>query len=50
MERTSVRVAVKGCGVISARVAGVIPPQDDSQLIGATDVIVDYRTKLALEV
>jgi len=49
MAGEKVRVGVNGYGVIGKRVADAIAMQDDMQLIGVSDVVYDYRVKVALE-
>ena len=43
------RVAVNGFGVIGKRVADAVTLQDDMELVGVSDVVSDYRIKVALE-
>ena len=43
------RVAVNGYGVIGKRVADAIAAQDDMELAGVADVVVDYRLRVAAE-
>jgi glyceraldehyde-3-phosphate dehydrogenase (NAD(P)) len=44
-----VRVAVNGYGVIGKRVADAVARQDDMELVGISDVVVDYRIRVAAE-
>ena len=44
-----VRVAVNGYGVIGKRVADAVALQDDMTLVGVSDVVSDYRIKVAVE-
>lgn len=44
-----VRVAVNGYGVIGKRVADAVARQDDMELVGVSDVVVDYRIRVAAE-
>jgi glyceraldehyde-3-phosphate dehydrogenase (NAD(P)) len=44
-----VRVAVNGYGVIGKRVADAVRLQDDMVLVGAADVVADYRLQAAVE-
>ncbi len=44
-----VRVAVNGYGVIGKRVADAVARQDDMELVGVSDVVVDYRIRVAVE-
>ena len=46
---TKLRVAVNGFGVIGKRVADAVALQDDMELIGVSDVMSDYRIKIAVE-
>lgn len=48
-ERTKVRVAVNGYGVIGKRVADAVALQEDMELVGVSDVISDYRIRVAAE-
>ena len=43
-----IRVAVNGYGVIGKRVADAVVAQDDMTLVGVADVVVDWRTRVAL--
>src|SRR3989337_1600417 len=43
-----VRVAVNGYGVIGKRVADAVRVQPDMELVGVSDIISDYRIKVAL--
>lgn len=49
MNDGKVRVAVNGYGVIGKRVADAVALQDDMELVGISDVITDYRIRLAVE-
>lgn len=42
-----IRVAVNGYGVIGKRVAGAITQQDDMTLAGVSDVVADWRPRVA---
>lgn len=44
-----VRVAVNGYGVIGKRVADAVTFQDDMELVGVSDVVYDYRIRVAVE-
>jgi glyceraldehyde-3-phosphate dehydrogenase, type II len=44
-----VRVAVNGYGVIGKRVADAVALQDDMELVGISDVVYDYRIRVAVE-
>ncbi len=44
-----VRVAVNGYGVIGKRVADAVALQDDMELIGVSDIVFDYRIRVAAE-
>lgn len=44
-----VRVAVNGYGVIGKRVADAVALQDDMELVGVSDVVFDYRIRVAAE-
>jgi glyceraldehyde-3-phosphate dehydrogenase (NAD(P)) len=44
-----VRVAVNGYGVIGKRVADAVALQDDMELVGVSDVVYDYRIRVAAE-
>ncbi|HEY3374637.1 MAG TPA: type II glyceraldehyde-3-phosphate dehydrogenase [Candidatus Aquicultor sp.] len=44
-----VRVGVNGYGVIGKRVADAVAKQDDMELIGVSDVVYDYRIRVAAE-
>lgn len=43
-----IRVAVNGYGVIGKRIADAIAVQDDMELIGVSDVVTDWRIKVAV--
>ncbi len=47
MSRTAVRVLVNGYGVIGKRVASAISRQPDMRIIGISDVVGDWRIKMA---
>ena len=49
MQKKKVRVAVNGYGVIGKRVADAVARQDDMELVGISDVVVDYRIRVAAE-
>jgi len=42
-----IRVGVNGYGVIGKRVADAVAQQDDMELVGAVDVVADWRTRVA---
>jgi glyceraldehyde-3-phosphate dehydrogenase (NAD(P)) len=44
-----VRVAVNGYGVIGKRVADAVVLQDDMELVGVSDIMYDYRVRVAVE-
>lgn len=44
-----VRVAVNGYGVIGKRVADAVAGQDDMELAGVSDIVFDYRIRVAAE-
>ena len=43
-----IRVAVNGYGVIGKRVADAVSIQDDMRLVGVSDVVTDWRPRVAL--
>jgi len=47
--KTKVRVLVNGYGVIGKRVADAITRQDDMELVGVSDVVADWRVKMAVK-
>ncbi|MCS7108616.1 MAG: type II glyceraldehyde-3-phosphate dehydrogenase [Sulfolobales archaeon] len=47
MVRTAVKVLVNGYGVIGKRVADAVIKQDDLKLVGISDVVADWRVKMA---
>ncbi len=49
MSTKKVRVAVNGYGVIGKRIADAIAVQDDMELVGISDVVSDWRIKVAVE-
>lgn len=49
MSTRKIRVAVNGYGVIGKRVADAVSLQDDMELVGVSDVVYDYRTRVAVE-
>jgi glyceraldehyde-3-phosphate dehydrogenase (NAD(P)) len=49
MQQRRVRVAVNGYGVIGKRVADAVARQDDMELVGVSDVMADYRIRVAAE-
>ena len=49
MANQKVRVAVNGYGVIGKRVADAVVRQDDMELVGVSDVLADYRIRVAAE-
>ncbi|MDI6716247.1 MAG: type II glyceraldehyde-3-phosphate dehydrogenase [Actinomycetota bacterium] len=44
-----VRVGVNGYGVIGKRVADAVAAQDDMELVGVSDIVYDYRIRVAAE-
>ena len=48
MDRARIRVAVNGYGVIGKRVADAVAKQDDMQVAGVSDVVADWRPRIAL--
>ncbi|MBE0447901.1 MAG: type II glyceraldehyde-3-phosphate dehydrogenase [Actinobacteria bacterium] len=49
MAAKKVRVGVNGYGVIGKRVADAIARQDDMELAGISDIVQDYRIRVAAE-
>lgn len=49
MTTARARVAVNGYGVIGKRVADAVALQGDMELVGVSDVVSDYRIKVAAE-
>lgn len=49
MSRQRVRVAVNGYGVIGKRIADAVAAQEDMELVGVSDVVSDWRIKVALQ-
>ncbi len=49
MSNRKVRVLVNGYGVIGKRIADAITAQDDMELVGVSDVVSDWRIKVAVE-
>jgi len=49
MTQGRVRVGVNGFGVIGKRVADAVAKQDDMELVGVSDIIHDYRIRVAVE-
>ncbi|MCL5962150.1 MAG: type II glyceraldehyde-3-phosphate dehydrogenase [Chloroflexi bacterium] len=49
IQKTKVKVAVNGYGVIGKRVADAISLQDDMELAGISDITYDYRSRVAAE-
>ncbi len=47
--QSPVRVAVNGYGVIGKRVADAVTLQNDMKLVGVSDVMFDYRIRVAAE-
>ncbi|MDX5437084.1 MAG: type II glyceraldehyde-3-phosphate dehydrogenase, partial [Pontibacter sp.] len=47
--KDKVRVAVNGYGVIGKRVADAVQLQDDMELAGVSDVVSDWRIKMAVQ-
>ncbi len=48
MSKAKVRVLVNGYGVIGKRVADAVARQDDMELVGVSDVVGDWRVKMAV--
>lgn len=46
--RSKTRVAVNGFGVIGKRVADAVELQEDMELVGVSDIVSDYRVKVAM--
>ena len=44
-----VRVGINGYGVIGKRVADAVARQEDMELTGVSDVVIDYRIRVAAE-
>ena len=44
-----VKVAINGYGVIGKRVADAVILQDDMELVGVCDIIIDWRIKIAVK-
>lgn len=49
MAKAKVRVLVNGYGVIGKRVADAVAKQDDMELVGVSDVVADWRVKMAMK-
>jgi len=49
MTQKKVSVAINGYGVIGKRVADAVALQDDMELAGISDVVYDYRIRMAME-
>jgi glyceraldehyde-3-phosphate dehydrogenase (NAD(P)) len=49
MANGKVRVGINGYGVIGKRVADAVALQDDMELVGISDIVHDYRIRVALE-
>ncbi len=49
MKNNKIRVGVNGYGVIGKRVADAVRMQPDMELVGVSDIISDYRIKVAAE-
>jgi glyceraldehyde-3-phosphate dehydrogenase (NAD(P)) len=49
MINNKIRVGVNGYGVIGKRVADAVRVQPDMELVGVSDIISDYRIKVAVE-
>ncbi|MDI6816388.1 MAG: type II glyceraldehyde-3-phosphate dehydrogenase [Actinomycetota bacterium] len=49
MAGEKVNVGVNGYGVIGKRVADAVAKQDDMQLVGVSDIVYDYRIRVAAE-
>lgn len=45
--RNKIRVAVNGYGVIGKRVAAAVAQQNDMELVGVSDVVADWRPRIA---
>lgn len=48
MAKAPVRVLVNGYGVIGKRVADAVLKQDDMKLVGISDIVYDWRIKMAV--
>lgn len=48
MPNGKVRIAVNGYGVIGKRIADAVAAQDDMELVGVSDVVSDWRIKMAV--
>ena len=48
MKTNKARVGVNGYGVIGKRVADAVRLQPDMELVGVSDIISDYRIKVAV--
>lgn len=48
MPGRKIQVAVNGYGVIGKRIADAIVVQDDMELVGVSDVVSDWRIKVAV--
>ena len=48
MPKVSVKVLVNGYGVIGKRVADAVLKQEDMKLIGISDIVYDWRIKMAM--
>lgn len=49
MSNNKVKVGINGYGVIGKRIADAVALQDDMELIGVSDIVHDYRIRVALE-
>ncbi|MCS7140123.1 MAG: type II glyceraldehyde-3-phosphate dehydrogenase [Candidatus Nezhaarchaeota archaeon] len=49
MAKPKVKVLVNGYGVIGKRVADAITKQDDMELVGVSDIVADWRVKMAVK-
>ena len=49
MSNRKVHVLVNGYGVIGKRIADAVAAQDDMELVGVSDVVSDWRIKIAVE-
>jgi glyceraldehyde-3-phosphate dehydrogenase (NAD(P)) len=49
MSVSKVQVLLNGYGVIGKRIADAVTDQEDMQMVGITDVVSDWRIKMAVE-
>ncbi|MGC8556211.1 MAG: glyceraldehyde 3-phosphate dehydrogenase NAD-binding domain-containing protein, partial [Conexivisphaera sp.] len=47
MSKSIARVVINGYGVIGKRVADAVAKQPDMRVIGVSDIVGDYRVKMA---